>query len=95
MGPGKEAFSGTLFPLFCVSVISYLTFLHEFKGESFVLSSIYFQVSHIKLSGITSFSLVSKSLWDESEVFSEEELLLKHLIRMSEQKPACSFPIVS
>lgn len=68
-GPGKEAFSGTLLPLFCVSVISYLTFLDEFKGEGFVLSSIYFQVSHIELSGIASFSLVSKSPWDESEAF--------------------------
>lgn len=69
LGPGKEAFSGTLLPLFCVSVISHLTFLYELKGESFVLSSIYFQVSHIELSGIASFSLVSKSLWDESEAF--------------------------
>lgn len=57
------------FPLFCVSVISYLIFLYVFKGESFVLLSIYFQVSYIELSGVASFCLVSKSLWDESEGF--------------------------
>lgn len=72
LGPGREAFTSTLVPLFCISVcsvISYLTFLYEFKAESFVLSSIYFQVRHIELSGIASFSPVSDSLWDESEAF--------------------------
>jgi len=39
------------------------------KEKALFSSSVYFQVSHLELSGIASFSLVSKSLWDESEAF--------------------------